>query len=111
MNLLPIPVLDGGLILFSLIAMIFRRRVPDKIIAALSTFFMYVLMGLMLFLVARDFWRVGTVSKQVDLGELRALPSQTNETDSVELPDEKDNSENATSVEAGEPVKDDVQAK
>ena len=29
LNLLPIPVLDGGLILFSLFALVFRRRVPD----------------------------------------------------------------------------------
>ena len=32
LNLLPIPVLDGGLILFALFALIFRRRVPDFIV-------------------------------------------------------------------------------
>ena len=32
LNLLPIPVLDGGLILFSLIAIIFRRPVPRKVL-------------------------------------------------------------------------------
>lgn len=31
MNLLPIPVLDGGLILFAIIAIIFKREVPPKI--------------------------------------------------------------------------------
>lgn len=31
MNLLPIPVLDGGLILFAIIALIFRREIPAKI--------------------------------------------------------------------------------
>lgn len=31
MNLLPIPILDGGLILFAVIAIIFRREVPAKI--------------------------------------------------------------------------------
>ena len=71
MNLLPIPVLDGGLILFSLIAMIFRRRVPDKVIGYLSTFFMYILMGLMLLLVARDFWRLGKVEQKVEIGTVR----------------------------------------
>ena len=71
MNLLPIPVLDGGLILFSLIAMIFRRRVPEKVVGVLSTFFMYVLMGLMLLLVVRDFWRLGKVEQKVDLGTVR----------------------------------------
>jgi regulator of sigma E protease len=77
MNLLPIPVLDGGLILFSLIAMVFRRRLPEKFISVVSTFFMYLLMGLMFFLVARDFWRLGTGSTQseVKIGELRECPS------------------------------------
>ena len=71
MNLLPIPVLDGGLILFSLIAMVFRRRIPDKVIGYLSTFFMYILMGLMLLLVARDFWRLGKVEQKVEIGTVR----------------------------------------
>lgn len=31
MNLLPIPILDGGLILFAIIAIIFRKEVPAKI--------------------------------------------------------------------------------
>ena len=111
MNLLPIPVLDGGLILFSLIAMIFRCRIPDKIVAALSTFFMYLLMGLMLFLVARDFWRVGTVSKPVDIGAVRKVTSQTNDTAKVEVSEEKITTENPESGAVSEPVKKDVQSK
>ena len=111
MNLLPIPVLDGGLILFSLIAMIFRRRIPDKIVAALSTFFMYLLMGLMLFLVARDFWRVGTVSKPVDIGAVRKVTSQTNDTAKTEVSEEKITTENPESGGVSEPVKKDVQSK
>ena len=62
MNLLPIPVLDGGLILFSLIAIIIRRRIPEKIMAPVTTFFMYLLVALMLFLVGRDFWKIGQMS-------------------------------------------------
>jgi regulator of sigma E protease len=57
LNLLPIPVLDGGLILFSLFALIFRRRVPDVIVKGSSIFFMVVLMALMGVLVLRDSWR------------------------------------------------------
>lgn len=60
-NLLPIPVLDGGLILFALIAIIFRRRVPDKIVGTLSMGFMYLLLGLMGLLIVRDSmrsWRI-----------------------------------------------------
>ena len=61
LNLLPIPVLDGGLILFALIAIVFRRRVPDKIVGMLSMVFMYLLLGLMGLLVVRDSmrsWRI-----------------------------------------------------
>ena len=57
LNLLPIPVLDGGLIMFSLFALVFRRRVPDRIVGALSTGFMYLLIALMGFLVFRDSMR------------------------------------------------------
>ena len=57
LNLLPIPVLDGGLILFSLFALVFRRRVPDFIVKHMSMFFMVVLMGLMGLLILRDSWR------------------------------------------------------
>ena len=53
-NLLPIPVLDGGLILFALIALIFRRRVPEKIVSKVSVFFMWLLLGLMVLLMFRD---------------------------------------------------------
>lgn len=61
LNLLPIPVLDGGLILFSLIALVFRRRVPEKISALVTTFFMYLLIALMAFLVCRDSYRTWKV--------------------------------------------------
>ncbi len=57
LNLLPIPVLDGGLILFSLIALVFRRRVPDVVVRYSSLFFMVVLLGLMGVLILRDGWR------------------------------------------------------
>lgn len=62
-NLLPIPVLDGGLILFALIALVFRRRVPDKVVGILSMGFMYLLMALMALLIAKDSlrsWKVHT---------------------------------------------------
>ena len=57
LNLLPIPVLDGGLILFALFALVFRRRVPDFIVKHLSMAFMVLLMGLMGLLILRDGWR------------------------------------------------------
>jgi regulator of sigma E protease len=63
LNLLPIPVLDGGLILFSLIALVFRRRLPEKFTGALSMVFMYLLMGLMGVLILKDTvrsWKINT---------------------------------------------------
>ena len=57
LNLLPIPVLDGGLIMFALLALVFRRRVPEFIVKYLSLTFMVLLMGLMGLLILRDGWR------------------------------------------------------
>ena len=57
LNLLPIPVLDGGLILFSLFALVFRRRVPDVVVRKSSFFFMVLLFALMGLLIMRDSWR------------------------------------------------------
>lgn len=54
LNLLPIPVLDGGLILFSLVALVFRRRLPNGVVKMLSLAFMILLMGLMAVLIVRD---------------------------------------------------------
>lgn len=63
LNLLPIPVLDGGLIFFALIAIIFRRPVPRKIVDGLSIVFMYLFLALMLTLVWRDVARSHRMSK------------------------------------------------
>lgn len=57
LNLLPIPVLDGGLILFALIALVTRRRVPACVVKYTSIFFMVLLMGLMVLLIVKDSWR------------------------------------------------------
>jgi regulator of sigma E protease len=57
LNLLPIPVLDGGLIMFSLFALVFRRRLPDCVVKYSSLLFMVVLMGLMGLLIVKDSWR------------------------------------------------------
>jgi regulator of sigma E protease len=57
LNLLPIPVLDGGLILFALFELVTKRKVPRKLVNGLSQVFMYLFLGLMLFLVYRDIAR------------------------------------------------------
>ncbi len=86
LNLLPIPVLDGGIILFCLIAMIIRRRVPSRIHSFLSMVFMYLLLGLMLVLIYRDTmrsWRIHT-RKPPQVEETAATPSSNDSTDQGE---------------------------
>ena len=84
LNLLPIPVLDGGLIMFALIALIFRRRVPEKIVAAVSTAFMFVLLGVMAILIFRDAqrsWRIHTYKPEAaESAETNTVTTVTNET-------------------------------
>ncbi len=53
-NLLPIPALDGGHIMFYAIEAITRRKVPAKIIGFLSTLSFFVLMTFMLLITFRD---------------------------------------------------------
>ncbi|MDI6773977.1 MAG: RIP metalloprotease RseP [Verrucomicrobiota bacterium] len=59
-NLLPIPVLDGGHILFSLWEAGARRPVPEKVAGALVNVCMALLMGLLVFLSVRDLDRFTT---------------------------------------------------
>ncbi len=80
LNLLPIPVLDGGLILFASIALLFRRRIPEKVVSVLSTVFMYALLGLMAILIYRDSLRGVRMFRQAS--EAAAIEeAATNEND------------------------------
>lgn len=56
LNLLPIPVLDGGHILFAVIEGVTRRRVPAALAHGLQTLFAILLIGFMLYI---TFWDVG----------------------------------------------------
>ena len=84
LNLLPIPVLDGGLIMFALIALIFRRRVPEKVVSAVSTVFMFLLLGVMAILIFRDAqrsWRIHTYKPEVEeTAGTNTVTTVTNET-------------------------------
>ncbi len=57
LNLLPIPVLDGGMILFCLIEMIIRRPVPEFIQEKSMVFGAVLLIGLMVFATFNDIMR------------------------------------------------------
>ncbi len=59
LNLLPIPVLDGGHILFALWEMVTRRKVNPRVTAVLAYIFVILLISLMIFLSFRDVHRMG----------------------------------------------------
>ena len=54
MNLLPIPALDGGRIVFVLLEMIFRRPVPKRFETAVNGAGMLLLLALMFFILFND---------------------------------------------------------
>lgn len=58
LNLLPIPMLDGGHIAFNLYELVFRRRVHPKVFEYLSYGGMAVLLSLMIFATFNDILRV-----------------------------------------------------
>ena len=79
LNLLPIPVLDGGLIMFALFALVFRRRIPDFIVKWLSLGFMAILMGLMALLIGRDGWKSWKIHTYQPSASSSSDSSTTNE--------------------------------
>ncbi len=65
LNLLPIPVLDGGHIVFSLWELIFRKPVSPKFVNALVNVFAVLLIGVMILLSVRDLDRFTSLGKRV----------------------------------------------
>lgn len=58
MNLLPIPVFDGGYMLFTLWEMITRRKVPDKVLKRALTVGMWIVLALFLYSNGNDLYRM-----------------------------------------------------
>ena len=54
LNLLPIPILDGGHILFAIIGKIRRRALPIRLVAGLQGAFMVMLLSLMVYILFKD---------------------------------------------------------
>ena len=58
MNILPIPALDGGHVLFVLIELITRKKVNAKVEGIATTIFFFLLMALMLYVTIHDIIRM-----------------------------------------------------
>ncbi len=58
LNLLPIPVLDGGHVLFLLLEVLIRRRIPERIQAIATQVGLIILLLFMTFVVVVDVWKV-----------------------------------------------------
>ena len=56
MNLLPIPALDGGRIIFILFEMISRRRLPARIEESINAVGLFILLGLSVIIMVKDFF-------------------------------------------------------
>lgn len=54
-NLLPIPALDGGRILFTLPELLFKKRIPQKWENVVNSVFFLLLIGLMIYITILDF--------------------------------------------------------
>lgn len=80
LNLLPLPILDGGHILFGLVELVTRRKLSAKFVNILSNVFAVLLIGLMLLLVFRDVDRLHRIHKRhkAEIQE-QGAPAETNE--------------------------------
>ena len=80
LNLLPLPVLDGGHICFALWEGITRRKVHPKVVGTLVNIFAILLISAMLFLSWRDVdrnWNVSRFFKKAPVEEAIAEPPST----------------------------------
>ncbi len=60
MNLLPIPALDGGHVMFLLYEMVVGKPAPDKVLEYAQVIGFVFLLGLMVLALGNDFWRLFT---------------------------------------------------
>jgi regulator of sigma E protease len=58
MNLLPVPALDGGYVLFLIWEVITGRKVSDQFMERAVTVGFFLLIGLMIFALGLDVWRL-----------------------------------------------------
>jgi regulator of sigma E protease len=58
MNLLPIPALDGGHVVFLLVEMIIRKPINEKVMTVLQVIGMVLLLSLMAFAFGNDIYKL-----------------------------------------------------
>lgn len=75
LNILPIPVLDGGHILFCLVELVFRRPVHPKVITVSTNVFAVLLIGLFVLLTGRDALRFTPLGRLTDKWFGKAPPA------------------------------------
>jgi len=68
LNLMPLPVLDGGHIVMALIEAIFRRPLPVKIQEYVTTIFAVVLISFMVYVPYHDLGRISLFKSIVPAG-------------------------------------------
>jgi regulator of sigma E protease len=66
LNLLPIPILDGGHILFCLWEIVTGRPVHAKVVNIVSNTFAVLLISVFIFLTGRDVWRMTPIGRQLN---------------------------------------------
>jgi regulator of sigma E protease len=93
LNLLPLPVLDGGHIVFALWRGVFRREIPAKVVNALVNVFAVLLIGVFIFVSFRDVWSLNRI-----FGRDRVRPAAEQSVEPVEA-DESTSPEPAPAVE------------
>jgi regulator of sigma E protease len=58
MNILPIPALDGGHVLFLLVEMVSGRPLPEKFLHVMQMIGMFILLALMVFIFGNDIYKI-----------------------------------------------------
>jgi len=81
LNLLPIPILDGGHVLFSLIEAVFRKPLNPKIINTVSQLFAGLIIIVFILLSGRDVLRINHIRQL-----MKPLPGALHQTNSVPAP-------------------------
>lgn len=95
-NLLPLPVLDGGHVLFALLETITRRKPSAKLTGWIYNVFAVLLIGLMAILLLRDVLRLG---KMFDRAREKAAVEEVHSQDEAVVVEEVDGPEDTVPVE------------